>query len=114
MVCVISGATHSMCMGILGRLHRGALCVVGVLQSVLVGFGVVRRVVGTFRMCVTSYLLVVGTPTALGRSTCVERELLAFNLGEWRNVGFVAADKVVNTDVLRYVNLLQYFLNMCK
>ena len=40
-----------------------------------VGFGVVRRVVGTFRVCVTSYLLVVGTPTALGRSTCVEREL---------------------------------------
>ena len=92
MVCMISGATHSMGMGILGRLHRGALCVVGVLQSVLVGFGVVRRVVGTLRMCVTSYLLVVGTPTALGRSTCVERELLAFDSGEWRNVGFVAAD----------------------
>ena len=49
-------------------------------------------VMGTFRMCVTSYLLVVGTPTALGLSTCVKRELLAFKLGEWWNVGFVAAD----------------------
>ena len=35
MVCVISGATHSMCMGFLVLLHRGALCVVGVLQLVL-------------------------------------------------------------------------------
>ena len=35
MVCVISGATHSMCMGFLVRVHRGALCVVGVLQLVL-------------------------------------------------------------------------------
>jgi hypothetical protein len=46
-----------------------------------VGFGVVKRGVGTFRVCVTSYLLVVGTSTASGRSICVERELLAFRLG---------------------------------
>ena len=32
MVCVISGATHSMCMGFLVRLHIGALCGVGVLH----------------------------------------------------------------------------------
>ena len=35
MVCVISGATHSMCMGFLVLLHRGALCGVGVLHLVL-------------------------------------------------------------------------------
>ena len=35
MVCVVSGAAHSMCMGWLRRVHRGALCGVGVLQFVL-------------------------------------------------------------------------------
>ena len=45
------------------------------------GMGVVvlnamRRGVGTLGVFASGYLLVVGTPTALGRSTCVERELL--------------------------------------
>ena len=35
MVSVISGAAHSMCMGWLLRVHRGALCGVGELQFVL-------------------------------------------------------------------------------
>ena len=35
-----------------------------------------RRGVGTLGVFSSGYLLVVGTPTALGRSTCVERELL--------------------------------------
>jgi hypothetical protein len=35
MVCVISGAAHSMCMGWFLRVHRGALCGVGLLQFVL-------------------------------------------------------------------------------
>ena len=45
------------------------------------GMGVVvlnakRRGVGTLGVFASGYLLVIGTPTALGRSTCVERELL--------------------------------------
>ena len=45
------------------------------------GMGVVvlnamRRGVGTLGVFASGYLHVVGTPTALGRSTCVERELL--------------------------------------
>ena len=45
------------------------------------GMGVVvldamRRGVGTLGVFASGYLLVVGTPTVLGRFTCVERELL--------------------------------------
>ena len=43
-----------------------------------------RGGVGTLRVFASGYLLVVGTPTALGRSTCVERELLGCEINKLR------------------------------
>ena len=49
------------------------------------GVGVVvlntmRRGVGTLGVFASGYLLVIETPTALGSSTCVERELLILQI----------------------------------
>ena len=44
----------------------------------VVGLGAMRRGVGTLRVFGSENLLVLGTPPALGRSTCEERELLIF------------------------------------
>ena len=43
----------------------------------VVGLGAMRRGVGTLRVFGSEYLLVLGTPPALGRSTCEERERAA-------------------------------------
>ena len=42
-----------------------------------------RGGVGTLRVFASGYLLVLRTPPALGRSTCVERELLIFQRKNW-------------------------------